>query len=69
MFSGFVTVAMLVALGRSILTVLVITGIVIRKMMSNTSMTSTSGVVLIAERISPSPSPDGTFMPMFLAPD
>ena len=47
MFSGLVCVGMLTALGRSTFTVLVITGIVIRKMMSSTSMTSTSGVVLI----------------------
>src|ERR1700730_46389 len=47
MFSGLVRVAILTAFGRTTGTVLVITGIVMRKMMSSTSMTSTSGVVLI----------------------
>src|ERR1700724_3173376 len=56
MFSGLVWVGMLTAFGRSTFTVLVITGIVIRKMMSSTSITSTSGVVLI-EAIAPPSSP------------
>src|SRR5580692_7318318 len=47
MFSGLVVVGMLTARGSSTLTVFVITGIVMRKMISITSMTSTSGVVLI----------------------
>src|SRR5437763_3027501 len=47
MFSGLVCVGILTAFGRATGTVLVITGIVMRKMMSNTSMTSTSGVVLM----------------------
>src|SRR6266513_1035697 len=47
MFSGLVCVGILTAFGRSTGTVLVITGIVMRKMISSTSMTSTSGVVLI----------------------
>src|SRR3569833_1525641 len=47
MFSGFVWVGMLTAFGSSTLTVLLITGMVIRKMMSRTNMTSTSGVVLM----------------------
>src|SRR2546429_1206373 len=47
MFSGLVWVGMLTAFGRATGTVLVITGIVMRKMMSSTSITSTSGVVLI----------------------
>src|SRR5882762_6046094 len=47
MFSGLVCVGILTAFGRETGTVLVITGIVMRKMMSSTSMTSTSGVVLI----------------------
>src|ERR1700737_1345606 len=47
MFSGLVCVGMLTALGRSTFTVLLMTGIVMRKMISNTNMTSTSGVVLI----------------------
>src|SRR5690242_2816799 len=48
MFSGFVCVGMLTALGSTTGTFLLITGIVIRKMISSTSMTSTSGVVLMA---------------------
>ena len=47
MFSGLVCVGMLTAFGRSTFTVLLITGIVMRKMMSSTSITSTSGVVLM----------------------
>src|ERR1700730_17184235 len=47
MFSGLVCVGMLTALGSSTFTVLLMTGIVIRKMMSRTNMTSTSGVVLM----------------------
>src|SRR5579863_7878637 len=47
MFSGLVWVGMLTAFGRSTFTVLLITGMVIRKMMSSTSITSTSGVVLM----------------------
>src|SRR5215470_19676418 len=47
MFSGLVWVGMLTALGRSTFTVLLMTGMVMRKMMSSTSMTSTSGVVLM----------------------
>src|SRR5579863_105801 len=53
MFSGLVCVGILTALGRSTFTVLVITGIVIRKMMSNTSITSTSGVVLMVAIMPP----------------
>src|SRR5471032_1891500 len=58
MFSGFVVVGMLTAFGRSTFTVRVMTGIVIRKMMSSTSMTSTRGVVLIVA-IMAGPSPVG----------
>src|SRR5450631_1166516 len=58
MFSGFVVVGMLTAFGRSTFTVRVMTGIVIRKMMSRTSMTSTRGVVLIVA-IMAGPSEDG----------
>src|SRR6516164_1630783 len=47
MFSGLVWVGMLTAFGSCTGTVLVITGMVIRKMMSSTSITSTSGVVLM----------------------
>src|SRR5215472_8317910 len=53
MFSGLVCVGMLTALGRSPFTVLVITGIVIRKMMRSTSITSTSGVVLMVAIMPP----------------
>src|SRR5882762_258767 len=49
MFSGLVCVGMLTAFGRSTGTLLLMTGIVTRKMMSNTNMTSTSGVVLILD--------------------
>ena len=49
MFSGLVWVGMLTALGRFTFTVLLITGMVIRKMMSSTSITSTSGVVLMVD--------------------
>src|SRR5262249_52055144 len=52
MFSGLVWVGMLTAFGSSTFTVLLITGMVIRKMISSTSMTSTSGVVLM-EAIAP----------------
>src|ERR1700730_4803929 len=58
MFSGFVVVGMLTAFGRSTFTVRVMTGIVMRNIMSSTSMTSTSGVVLIVA-IMDGPSPDG----------
>ena len=53
MFSGLVWVGMLTALGRVSGTVFVITGIVIRKMMSSTSITSTSGVVLMVAIMPP----------------
>src|SRR5262245_27971311 len=49
MFSGFVCVGMFTAFGNCIGTVVVITGMVIRKMMRSTSITSTSGVVLISD--------------------
>src|SRR5579863_4449107 len=62
MFSGFVCVGMLTAFGRSTFTVLLMTGIVMRKMMSNTSMTSTSGVVLITDITPRSSSPDDTLI-------
>ena len=54
MFSGLVWRAMLVSFGSCTGTVCVTTGIVIRKMMSSTSITSTSGVVLMAETTSSS---------------
>src|SRR5882724_2915431 len=49
MFSGLVCVGILTAFGRSTGTVLLITGMVMRKMISSTSMTSTSGVVLMLD--------------------
>src|SRR6476659_8116902 len=54
MFSGLVWRAMLVSLGNTTGMVCVTTGIVIRKMMRSTSITSTSGVVLMAETTSSS---------------
>ena len=56
-FSGFVVVGSNTTLGRVIGTVWMTTGTVIRKMMSNTSMTSTSGVVLMSDIGDSSPSP------------
>src|SRR5262245_56916178 len=62
-FSGFVCVGIFTALGRFCTTVFVITGIVIRKMISSTSITSTRGVVLMVELSSvPSSSLDPTFI-------
>ena len=55
MFSGLVCVGTLTCLGNATGTVCVTTGIVIRKMISRTSMTSTSGVVLIVDTTSSSP--------------
>src|SRR5215472_18471446 len=63
MFSGLVWVGMLTAFGSVTGTVLVITGIVIRKMMSSTSITSTSGVVLMLAIAPPSSPP--TFIAIF----
>ena len=57
MFSGLVCVGRLRSLGRSSLIVCVTTGMVMRKMISNTSITSTSGVVLMVEVIWSSSSP------------
>src|SRR5688572_27125408 len=64
MFSGFVWRAMLFSLGRFSATVCVTTGIVIRKMISSTSITSTSGVVLMLETTSSSPP---LSLPTFMA--
>src|SRR6185437_5254510 len=58
MFSGLVCVGMLTAFGRSTLTVLLITGMVIRKMISSTNMTSTRGVVLMVAMIAGSEPPE-----------
>src|SRR5687768_4848989 len=65
MFSGLVCRAMLSSFGRFSATVCVTTGIVIRKMISSTSITSTSGVVLMVETTSSSPPlSDPTFIAM-----
>src|SRR5579862_4128158 len=64
MFSGLVMVGMLTAFGTVTCTVFVITGIVIRKMISNTSMMSTSGVVLISDMMPRSSSPDPMLIDM-----
>ncbi len=65
MFSGFVSRISLRSFGSSTGTVMRTTGTVIRKMISSTSMTSTSGVVLIVEiASSSSPSGDPTFIAM-----
>src|SRR5579871_1070424 len=67
MFSGLVWVGMLTAFGTVTGTFLVMTGMVIRKMISSTNMTSTSGVVLISDMIPPS-SPVPTLIAMVAAP-
>src|SRR5438105_6012341 len=64
MFSGLVWRAMLVSLGSCIATVCVTTGIVIRKMINSTSITSTNGVVLMLETTSSSPP---LSLPTFIA--
>src|ERR1700722_16786298 len=64
MFSGLVWVGMLTALGTFTATFLVMTGIVIRKMINMTNMTSTSGVVLISDMV-PCSSPDSE-LPMLI---
>ena len=68
MFSGFVCVGTLRSFGSSIGTCWMTTGMVIRKMMSSTSITSTSGVVLMADITSWSSSSASwpTVMPMAL---
>src|ERR1039457_479798 len=63
MFSGLVCRAMFVSFGSVTGTVCVTTGMVMRKMMSRTSITSTSGVVLIVETTSSS----SLLEPMFMA--
>src|SRR4249919_2348865 len=64
MFSGLVATARLVSLGKDSWIVWVTTGIVIRKMISSTSITSTSGVVLIVETTSSSSLAEPTFIAM-----
>src|SRR5262249_35665960 len=62
-FSGFVCVGIFFAFGRSTGTTFTITGMVIRKMMRSTSITSTKGVVLMVVFSSASPeSGDCTLM-------
>src|SRR6187397_2996961 len=68
MFSGLVCRAMLVSFGSATGTVCATTGIVIKKMISSTSITSTRGVVLIAETTSSSSPENPTFMAMASAP-
>src|ERR1700712_4447911 len=67
MFSGFVVVTMLRSLGSSSVIDCVTTGIVIRKMISKTSITSTRGVVLMLELTSSSPSLSPPPGPIFIA--
>src|SRR5262245_18976073 len=55
MFSGLVCVGILEACGRSTFLKLVITGMVIKKMISSTSITSTRGVVLMVAITAGSP--------------
>src|SRR5580698_7763301 len=64
MFSGLVWVGILAASGRFTCTVLLITGTVIRKMISSTSITSTSGVVLMVELRDWSSPSSGMFIDM-----
>jgi hypothetical protein len=64
MFSGFVCVGMFAAFGIVTFAIFWITGTVIKKMMSNTSMMSTSGVVLISAMTASSPSSEPTLIDM-----
>src|ERR1700743_1576016 len=64
MFSGLVTVTTLRSLGSSSVIDCVTTGIVIRKMISRTSITSTRGVVLMVELTS---SSSLLSLPIFIA--
>ncbi|EWS61838.1 hypothetical protein Y695_04525 [Hydrogenophaga sp. T4] len=52
MFSGLSSTFSLLARGRSMLTACLITGTVMMKMMSSTSMTSMNGIMLISASIS-----------------
>src|SRR6185369_4630986 len=68
-FSGLVSRTSLRSFGSCTGIDVVTTGIVIRKMISSTSMTSTSGVVLIVETISSSsPLDEPTFIAMASGP-
>src|SRR5207248_5801176 len=67
--SGLGCVGMLTAFGNVTFTVFVITGMVMRKMMSSTSITSTSGVVLmVAITLTSPPPPEPTLMAMASPP-
>src|SRR5437764_13801663 len=69
MFSGLVCVGMLTAFGNVTFTVFVITGMVMRKMMRSTSITSTSGVVLmVAITLTSPPPPEPSLMAMASPP-
>ena len=59
MFSGLVWLAWFLSLGSSKGTLCRTTGMVIRKMISSTSITSTRGVVLIVDTRSSSPASEG----------
>src|SRR3546814_2602685 len=61
-FSGFVVVGSDATLGSGRSTVWTTTGIAMRKMMSNTSMTSTKGVVLMSDIGVSSPPSDPTLI-------
>src|SRR5580700_2135917 len=70
MFSGFVCVGIFTAVGKSTFTVLLITGMVMRKMINSTNMTSTRGVVLMFAITPGSSLPDGgpTLIDIIVAP-
>src|SRR5437899_1663684 len=68
MFSGLVWVGWFLSLGSSTDTLWITTGIVMRKMISNTSITSTSGVVLMSATRSSSASGLATVMLMIRSP-
>src|ERR1700740_2668060 len=66
MFSGLVFNTRLRSTGNLIGTLLITPGLVIRKMISSTSMTSTSGVVLMVETTSSSPPSEARVIAMVL---
>ncbi len=69
MFSGFVSRISLRSFGSVTGIDVVTTGIVMRKMISSTSITSTSGVVLMVETTwSSSPEAGPTLMAMAISP-
>src|SRR5438045_6111415 len=69
MFSGLLSRTSLTSFGSWTGIDIVTTGIVIRKMISSTSITSTRGVVLMVETTSSSPSGEPTFIATALSPD